>query len=232
MIAHAMSIRKNIRVVSVRSGYSSNYTYETEKTSLAYGGPHKLPCQLSCKAGGLQKRRALKCLWHSEFHHIIERPFPTGGRFPIIGKSASFFVDKVSLSPIIPPKNKKNQENMHISWKKLQKNLVEQKNVVSLHPHLRTMLVDLATISDWKVGWVAETTSLLNWRAGLPYRGFESPTFRKRSSRLRRWSIHLMVRIQDSQSWHRGSIPLSTTWLNKLNLLFKSAQVVKPMQTN
>ena len=26
-----------------------------------------------------------------------------------------------------------------------------------------------------------------------------------------RWSIHLMVRIQDSQSWHRGSIPLSTT---------------------
>lgn len=21
-----------------------------------------------------------------------------------------------------------------------------------------------------------------------------------------------MVRIQDSQSWHRGSIPLSTTW--------------------
>ena len=36
---------------------------------------------------------------HSEFHHIIERPFPTGGRFPIIGKSASFFIDKVSLSP-------------------------------------------------------------------------------------------------------------------------------------
>ena len=32
---------KDIRVVSVRSGYSSNYTYETEKTSLAYGGPHK-----------------------------------------------------------------------------------------------------------------------------------------------------------------------------------------------
>ena len=25
------------------------------------------------------------------------------------------------------------------------------------------------------------------------------------------WSIHLTVRIQDSQSWHRGSIPLSTT---------------------
>ena len=53
---------KDIRVVSVRSGYSSNYTYETEKTSLAYGGPHKLTCQLSCKAGGLQKRGALKLI--------------------------------------------------------------------------------------------------------------------------------------------------------------------------
>lgn len=54
-------VPEGIRVVSVRSGYSSNYTYETEKTSLANGGPHKLTCQLSCKAGGLQKRRALKC---------------------------------------------------------------------------------------------------------------------------------------------------------------------------
>ena len=97
-----------------------------------------------------------------------------------------------------------------------------------MHPHLRTMLVDLATISDWKVGWVAETTSLLNWRAGLPYRGFESPTFRKRSSKLHRWSIHLMVRIQDSQSWHRGSIPLSTTILKIC--WYKSAKVVRPMQ--
>ena len=223
---------KDIRVVSVRSGYSSNYNYETEKTSLAYGGPHKLTCQLSCKAGGLQKRRALKCLWHSEFHHIIERPFPTGGRFPIIGKSASFFVDKRSLLTIISPKSKKNKKKYTFLEKSCRKIWWNKKNVVSLHPHLRTMLVDLATISDWKVGWVAETTSLLNWRAGLPYRGFESPTFRKRSSRLRRWSIHLMVRIQDSQSWHRGSIPLSTTWLNKLNLLFKSIQVGKPMQTN
>ena len=85
MIALVMSIRKNIRVVSVRSGYSSNYTYETEKTSLAYGGPHKLTCQLSCKAGGLQKRRALKCYWHSEFHHIIERPFPFKRQISLIG---------------------------------------------------------------------------------------------------------------------------------------------------
>ena len=163
---------KDIRVVSVRSGYSSNYTYETEKTSLAYGGPHKLTCQLSCKAGGLQKRRALKCLWHSEFHHIIERPFPTGGRFPLIGKSASFFVDKGCLSPINPHQNKKICIFLEKSCRKIWWN---KKNVVSLHPHLRTMLVDLATISDWKVGWVAETTSLLNWRAGYRTGGSNPP---------------------------------------------------------
>ena len=195
---------KDIRVVSVRSGYSSNYTYETEKTSLAYGGPHKLTCQLSCKAGGLQKRRALKCLWHSEFHHIIERPFPTGGRFPIIGKSASFFVDKRSLLTIISPKSKKNKKKYTFLEKSCRKIWWNKKNVVSLHPHLRTMLVDLATISDWKVGWVAETTSLLNWRTGLPYRGFESPSFRT-------WRFHLMVRIHASHAWYTGSIPLSTT---------------------
>ena len=40
------------------------------------------------------------------------------------------------------------------------------------------------------------------------------------------WSIHLMVRIQDSQSWHRGSIPLSTTmksssfWMKTFLFLF------------
>ena len=147
---------KDIRVVSVRSGYSSNYNYETEKTSLAYGGPHKLTCQLSCKAGGLQKRRALKCLWHSEFHHIIERPFPTGGRFPIIGKSASFFVDKVSLSPIILPKNKKNQENMHISWKKLQKNLVEQKKCSIFAPAFENdacWFGNNIRLEGWVSGW-------------------------------------------------------------------------------
>ena len=97
MIAHAMSIRKNIRVVSVRSGYSSNYTYETEKTSLAYGGPHKLTCQLSCKAGGLQKRRALKCYWHSEFHHIIERPFPFKRQISLVGNLLFSYYQKFIL---------------------------------------------------------------------------------------------------------------------------------------
>ena len=33
---------------------------ETEKTSLVDGGPYKSHLQLSCKASGLQRRRALK----------------------------------------------------------------------------------------------------------------------------------------------------------------------------
>ena len=74
-LAKTMPTRKDIRVVSVRSGYSSNYFYETEKTSLAYGGPHKLTCQLSCKAGGLQKRRALKCLRIRSFITSSSGPF-------------------------------------------------------------------------------------------------------------------------------------------------------------
>ena len=102
MIAHATSIRKNIRVVSVRSGYSSNYTYETEKTSLANGGPHKLTCQLSCKAGGLQKRRALKCYWHSEFHHIIERPFPFK-KADFSGWKSAFFYFLIEKNMLIIP---------------------------------------------------------------------------------------------------------------------------------
>ena len=93
---------KNIRVVSVRSGYSSNYTYETEKTSLANGGPHKLTCQLSCKAGGLQKRRALKCYWHSEFHHIIERPFPFK-KADFSGWKSAFFYFLIEKNMLIIP---------------------------------------------------------------------------------------------------------------------------------
>ena len=176
MIAHATSSRKNIRVVSVRSGYSSNYTYETEKTSLANGGPHKLTCQLSCKAGGLQKRRALKCLWHSEFHHIIERPFPTGGRFPLIGKSASFFCWQRLL---ISYKSSPKQENMYISWKKLQKNLVEQKKCSIFAPAFENdacWFGNNIRLEGWVSGWNHQFAKLT---CGLPYRGFESPTFRK-----------------------------------------------------
>ena len=84
---------------------------------------------------------------------------------------------------------------------------------------------------------MAETSSLLNCRTGSRTGGSNPPpsafgrSLRERSM-LVDWlkaflprdstiqvnlivlaarSIHLMVRIQDSQSWHRGSIPLSTT---------------------
>ena len=59
---------------------------------------------------------------------------------------------------------------------------------------------------------MAETSSLLNCRTGSRTGGSNPPPsagahFQQNAAR----SIHLMVRIQDSQSWHRGSIPLSTT---------------------
>ena len=53
---------------------------------------------------------------------------------------------------------------------------------------------------------MAETTSLLNCRTGLPYRGFESPSFRT-------WRFHLMVRIHASHAWYTGSIPVGATSL-------------------
>ena len=82
---------------------------------------------------------------------------------------------------------------------------------------------------------MAETSSLLNCRTGSRTGGSNPPPSAPRGflcesmgrltfSHLPRdsdiqihlmslaaRSIHLMVRIQDSQSWHRGSIPLSTT---------------------
>ena len=58
---------------------------------------------------------------------------------------------------------------------------------------------------------MAETSSLLNCRAGYRTGGSNPPPSASYRTKMYRWSIHLMVRIQDSQSWHRGSIPLSTT---------------------
>ena len=67
---------------------------------------------------------------------------------------------------------------------------------------------------------MAETSSLLNCRTGSRTGGSNPPPSAPRGflcestlniGRLTARSIHLMVRIQDSQSWHRGSIPLSTT---------------------
>ena len=47
-----------------------NKKIETEKTSFANGGPYKTLSGLSCKAGGLQRRRALKsCILGVSSHH-------------------------------------------------------------------------------------------------------------------------------------------------------------------
>ena len=61
---------------------------------------------------------------------------------------------------------------------------------------------------------MAETSSLLNCRAGYRTGGSNPPASAEIRTDFKKctiWWIHLMVRIQDSQSWHRGSIPLSTT---------------------
>ena len=48
--------------------------------------------------------------------------------------------------------------------------------------HLHHSLTENSVRKD---GWVAETTSLLNWRTRLGYRGFESPSFRKRTKKYK-----------------------------------------------
>ena len=80
-----------------------------------------------------------------------------------------------------------------------------------LHPHSENECCEVKEPKDWKFGWVAETSSLLNCRAGNRTGGSNPPPSASWLQKMYRWSIHLMVRIQDSQSWHRGSIPLSTT---------------------
>ena len=51
-------------------GILINKKIETEKTSFANGGPYKTLSGLSCKAGGLQRRRALKsCILGVSSHH-------------------------------------------------------------------------------------------------------------------------------------------------------------------
>ena len=128
---------------------------------------------------------------------------------------------------LISYKSSPKQENMYISWKKLQKNLVEQKKCSIFAPAFENdacWFGNNIRLEGWVSGWNHQFAKLT---CGLPYRGFESPTFRKHYSKLHRWSIHLMVRIQDSQSWHRGSIPLSTTTTD-YDYNSKSAQGIMP----
>ena len=58
---------------------------------------------------------------------------------------------------------------------------------------------------------MAETSSLLNCRTGSRTGGSNPPPSAGVTLEDASWSVHLTVRIQDSQSWHKGSIPLPTT---------------------
>ena len=78
-----------------------------------------------------------------------------------------------------------------------------------LHPHSENECCEVKEPKDWKFGWVAETSSLLNCRTGNRTGGSNPPASATVDNQ--RWSVHLTVRIQDSQSWHKGSIPLPTT---------------------
>ena len=90
--------------------------------------------------------------------------------------------------------------------------------MLPLHRIWKQVLISLT--KPRKFGWVAETSSLLNCRARLAYRGFESPSFRSLglAKRYLKCSVHLTVRIQDSQSWHKSSILLPSTTKGRLFL--------------
>ena len=97
--------------------------------------------------------------------------------------------------------------------KKIRRNLAGWKLFANFAPAFERQCVAIRvqTLEGWVSGWNQQF-------AKLPYEflvpGVRIPLLPPRFSTMYRWSIHLMVRIQDSQSWHRGSIPLSTTLWN------------------
>ena len=59
---------------------------------------------------------------------------------------------------------------------------------------------------------MAETSSLLNCRTGYRTGGSNPPASASfKQTLITAWRFHLTVRIQDSQSWHTGSIPVGAT---------------------
>ena len=59
---------------------------------------------------------------------------------------------------------------------------------------------------------MAETSSLLNCRTGYRTGGSNPPASASfKQTIITAWRFHLTVRIQDSQSWHTGSIPVGAT---------------------
>ena len=81
-------------------------------------------------------------------------------------------------------------------------------------PHLENRCGEVNKTKEvWVSGWNQQFAKL---PCALAYRGFESPSFRNVFSlqeMLETGSVHLTVRIQDSQSWHKSSILLPSTRL-------------------
>ena len=112
------------------------------------------------------------------------------------------------------------------------KDLHSPKVCPTFAPHLKRMLV-----IKRKFGWVAETTSLLNWRTGNRTGGSNPPASAKKASVCKsrcfsnRW-IRLTVRTHASHACNTSSILVSTTkfFVKCLNALL--AQLVEQLTLN
>ena len=67
----------------------------------------------------------------------------------------------------------------------------------------------------WVSGWNQQFAKL---PYGLPYRGFESPSFR--STNFAKWRFRLAARTHASHAWNTGSIPVGATKRHPIGCLF------------
>ena len=68
-------VAEGIRVVSVDRDTHQITLLKPRGHSLAHGGPHKLQQAGKLKSRWITKAEDSQMFIHSEFHHIIERPF-------------------------------------------------------------------------------------------------------------------------------------------------------------
>ena len=140
--------------------------------------------QVSWKAGGLQRRRTLKCLYIRSFITSSSGPFFYKRR--ISEKEVRLYLFYRQMT------KKCWRKHPLIMWelqrkcifieKKLQKDLVESEksSTFALAFENDAWLIRLRIrLEGWVSGWNQQFAKL---PCGLPYRGFESPTFRKLSS--------------------------------------------------
>ena len=88
-------------------------------------------------------------LWLRPGEDIVAK---AGGLHKFMNYDGPMLTDSGGFQVFSLGKTRKIKEICIFLEKSCRKIWWNKKNVVSLHPHLRTMLVDLATISDWKVG--------------------------------------------------------------------------------